>query len=262
MQPQPLTLALLQTDILWEDISGNLSRLRPTVEALAGRADIVVLPEMFTTGFSMDAIRHAEPVDGPTLCALRRWATETGLAFCGSFICRDADGRHVNRAFFVTPESEAFFYDKRHLFRLGDEQRHFHPGSERRIVGYKGWRISLMICYDLRFPVWCRNRHNDYDLQIFVANWPASRQMVWQTLLRARALENCAYVAGVNRIGIDGMGLTYRGGTQAIDMKGKTLAEATDGDEAIVIATLDHEALTAFRAKFPVWMDADEFSIE
>lgn len=256
-----LNIALLQTDIIWEDPAANLRELERRLPHLVERqTDVAVLPEMFTTGFSMSAIAHAEPLDGPTLRALRTWAAQTGIAFCGSFICRDGE-HHVNRAFFVTPEGATHFYDKRHLFRLGEEHNHFHPGSKRPVFEYKGWKIQLMVCYDLRFPVWCRNRGNSYDLQIFTANWPASRRMVWDTLLRARALENCAYVVGVNRVGVDGMGLPYDGGSQAIDMKGKTLSAVQDNVDGVAFATLDRESLHRFREKFPVWMDADPFII-
>lgn len=255
-----LTVTLIQCDILWENPTGNLERLKAKLEEFRGKTDIVVLPEMFTTGFSMHSSQLAETVDGPTVGTLKKWAEESGLAFAGSFIASE-DDRFYNRGFFITPE-ETRFYDKRHLFRMSAEPEHFAAGTAPLIVNYKGWNISLQICYDLRFPVWLRNVDNAYDLLLFVASWPKVRQNAWNTLLMARAIENCAWVAGVNRVGTDPNGLVYEGGSVMIDMKGQVIAEATPGKEESVSVTISKSALEKFRERFPTWKDADRFILE
>lgn len=255
-----MIISLLQTNIIWEDIDANLRRLHENLKNLHGTTEIVILPEMFTTGFSMNTSALAETVEGKTCQALRKWASEFNLAICGSFICKE-NGRAFNRAFFFTPEGGCFFYDKKHLFRMGNESSCFTAGNSRLIVTYKEWRICLLVCYDLRFPVWSRNSGNAYDLLIYVANWPHSRRDAWDTLLKARAIENQCYVAGINRTGNDGSGLFYSGGTVLFSPKGKMEVQAKDGTEEAVTAELDKDELQAFRQKFPVWMDADDFKL-
>lgn len=257
---QLLTLGLIQTDILWEDISGNLNRLYPHICTLKEKCDLIVFPEMFTTGFSMRTSELAEATDGLTMTTLQQWANEMNLAFCGSFICREGE-KIYNRGFFITP-MQRFFYDKHHLFRMGEEPLHFDAGNKHLLVHFKGWNISLQICYDLRFPVWCRNVNNNYDLQIFVASWPAARQRAWNTLLQARAIENEAYVAGVNRTGVDGNGLKYAGGSAVYDMKGELLSTPLSSEESILVCSIHKEKLLSFRKKFPAWQDADSFKIK
>ena len=193
-----------------ESRANNL--LRRKLKALRGVAEIVVLPETFSTGFSMDSRRLAEPVSGVTIATLRQWAAEFQFAITGSYIACDEevdankdvvpipDKSYYNRAFFLTPEGGAYYYDKRHLFRMGQETEHFTAGNQRPVISYRGWNILLLVCYDLRFPVWSRNVNNEYDLLIYVANWPVPRRRVWDILLQARALENISYVCGVNRI--------------------------------------------------------------
>ncbi|MDR0939600.1 MAG: amidohydrolase [Mediterranea sp.] len=254
-------LSIIQTDIAWEDKAENLRLLRHKLQALRGGTELVVLPEMFSTGFSMRAEALAEPFGGATISTLRQWAAEFGLALCGSYIASEG-GKHYNRGFFLTPEGEAWQYDKRHLFRMGEEPRHFSPGDRRLVLTYRGWNICLLVCYDLRFPVWSRNVDNAYDLLVYPANWPASRRAVWDTLLRARALENQCYVAGVNRVGTDGMGLRYDGGSRVVSPYGKDLATVPDGEEGLATATLSLDGLRQFREKFPVWRDADLFSLQ
>lgn len=261
-----LRISILQTDIVWEDKQENLRRLRERLEALRGTTEIVVLPEMFSTGFSMNAIRLAEPVDGETITTLRRWSKEFQLAITGSYIAceENASGEglsYFNRAFFLTPEGDARYRDKRHLFRMGRESEHFTAGGQRSVFSYRGWNILLLVCYDLRFPVWSRNTDNEYDLLLYVANWPASRRKVWDVLLQARALENQSYVCGVNRIGTDQQKLPHNGGSVVYSPKGELLASVPDGEEGVATTTLDLPSLTAFREKFPVWKDADSFSI-
>ena len=255
----PLRVTLWQTDIAWEDKSANLDRLRLLLEELRGQTELVVLPETFSTGFSMHPAALAESVDGPTLTSLRQWAATYGVAIAGSYIACNTphDGHYRNRAFFLTPEGDAYYYDKRHLFRMGCETEYYVPGHERLIVHYRGWAICLLVCYDLRFPVWMRYR-DDYDAIIFAANWPASRQTVWQTLLRARAMENQCYVIGANRTGSD-PAAEYSGGSAIIDAKGATLAEAAGTAEQAVTAEISLDELRRFRAKFPVLADRDRF---
>ena len=210
-----MRISILQTDIVWENKQENLRRLREKLETLRGTTEIVVLPETFSTGFSMDTASLAEPTTGETIATLRQWSEEYRLALAGSYIaCETASegGKpsYYNRAFFLTPEGNAYYYDKRHLFRMGHETEHFTPGNRRPIIRYRGWNILLLVCYDLRFPVWSRNTSNEYDLLIYVANWPIPRRKVWDILLQARALENISYVCGVNRIGKDGRHSTQR----------------------------------------------------
>ena len=249
-----MRVTLLQTDIVWEDKQENLRLLRRKLKALRGVAEIVVLPETFSTGFSMDSRRLAEPVSGVTIATLRQWAAEFQFAITGSYIACDA--------FFLTPEGGAYYYDKRHLFRMGQETEHFTAGSQRSVISYRGWNILLLVCYDLRFPVWSRNVNNEYDLLIYVANWPVPRRRVWDILLQARALENISYVCGVNRIGTDGNQMLYNGGSVIYSPKGDLLASVPDHEEGTATATLDLSVLREFRQKFPAWKDAECFQIK
>ncbi len=255
-----MRITIVQTDIRWEDKAENLQRLRGTLETLRGTTDLAVLPEMFSTGFSMNTQSLAEPVTGPTITTLRKYAAETGIALAGSIIAADG-GRFYNRAFCLTPEGEAHYYDKRHLFRMGNEDRFFQAGTDKGIFTYRGFRIRLLVCYDLRFPVWSRNVDNEYDLLIYTASWAVARQNVWDTLLRARALENECYVCGVNRVGIDADG-KYIGRSIVCSPRADVLASLPDGEEGIATAELDLEGLRLFRKKFPAWADADRFHIE
>lgn len=258
---EDLRISMVQSHIIWGDREENLAYYGELVRRVHGRSDLVILPETFTTGFAIhQAERLAEPMDGPTLEAVRHWASKYEIAVAGSFIAEEA-GHLYNRAFFVTPEGEASFYDKRHLFRMAGEDKHFSPGDKRLIVEYKGWHICLQVCYDLRFPVWSRNQGNAYDLLIYVANWPEPRRKAWKALLRARAIENMAYVCGVNRVGIDGNGVYFRGDSLVFDPKGKKMADAGKREEVTRTCTLSRSALEEFREKFPAWMDADTFDI-
>lgn len=258
---EKLQVALLQNDVAWENVQANLEACERTIASLDAGVHLVVLPEMFTTGFSMSATRYAEEGDGNTLVSLKRWAAQYDVAIAGSFIAREGD-KFFNRGFFVKPCGEVVFYDKRHLFRMGDEGKVFEAGNKRVIVEYRGWRIALFICYDLRFPVWSRNVANEYDIALYVASWPQVRGHVWRSLLLARALENACYVCGVNRVGEDGMSLVYTGDTMAIDFKGAVVAKVPDGEQGVAIVELDGEKLQSFRSKFPTWRDADNFTIE
>lgn len=254
-----LRVSLIQTDIVWEDRTENLKKVEANIANLAGATDLIVLPEMFTTGFTMNSHNLAEDVSGHTVSCLKRWAAEYDVALCGSFIAKEAES-YYNRGFFISSDKE-FFYDKRHLFRMGREPLAFSAGTEKIIIEHKGFNICLLICYDLRFPVWARNIDNAYDLLIYVASWPEARSMVWDTLLKARALENQAYVCGVNRVGVDGLKLTYKGGSVMLNAKGQALSELKDFEEGVDTVTISKEELDDFRQKFPLWMDADKFQI-
>mgnify|MGYP000607479793 FL=1 len=256
----PLKISIVQTDIAWENKQENLRMLREKLHALRGTTEIVVLPEMFSTGFTMKSRELAEPVSGITVRILKELAADFQLALCGSFICSERSN-YYNRAFFITPEGEEFYYDKRHLFRMGNEAEYFSAGNNKLIISYRGWNICLLVCYDLRFPVWSRNVNNEYDLLIYMASWPQARRLAWDTLLCARALENMCYVCGVNRIGVDGNKLIYNGGSVVFSAKGEVLASVPDGEEGIETVSLSLISLQQLRDKFPVWKDADAFRL-
>ncbi|SDC88873.1 amidohydrolase [Williamwhitmania taraxaci] len=254
-----LTVAALQIDLLWENAIGNKTKIGNLLEDLSPDVELVVLPEMFTSGFSQNSERLAEEMNGSTMEWLHKNADRYNLAIMGSMIVKE-EGQFYNRMVFMEPGGIVQTYDKRHLFRMGDEHNYFSSGKERKVFDFRGWRILPQICYDLRFPVWSRNQ-NDYDLMVYVASWPESRRDVWSVLLQARAIENQAFVVGTNRIGEDGTGLTYSGDSVIIDPKGMIITSAKRGLEEIISAGLSLDELNAFRLKFPVWMDADDFSV-
>lgn len=260
LQDDKLRVSLVQYDIVWEDRQKNLEYIHNIVSGLSGNTDIIILPEMFTTGFSMNSHNLAETNDGYTITQVKQWAKEYGLAICGSFIATDI-GNFYNRGFFISSDNE-YYYDKRHLFRMGSEPRYFSPGNNRLIFKHKGFNICLLICYDLRFPVWARNVYNEYDLLVYVANWPASRAKVWDALLTARAIENMSYVCGVNRIGTDGNGLLYNGGSKLINARGDEISSVALNHEQVQTVYISKTELEQFRVKFPVWKDADRFEIK
>lgn len=254
-----LRITLAQVNLVWENPKQNRMDLDVKIRELIGKSDLVILPETFTTGFSMRVPDLAEPMDGPTITWLLNLSRITGIALGGSLLIND-NGLNYNRFVFVTPLGEIFHYDKRHLFSIGGEAISMTAGHQKLIVNYLGWRIALYICYDLRFPVWCRNV-NDADLMIFTANWPASRNEVWKTLLKARAIENQVYVAGVNRIGKDGNDISYIGESQVINSRGEVLTETDLPNDEFVSCEISRAELNNFREKFPVANDADRFSI-
>lgn len=256
-----LRISMIQAHITWEDRDENLGYYGELLRRVSGKTDIAVLPETFTTGFSMNVEKLADTMDGATISTIKSWAVKYNLAVAGSFIVKE-NGNYYNRAFFITPEGDEFYYDKRHLFRMGEEDQHFTSGNKRTVVSYKGWNICLQVCYDLRFPVWSRNVNNEYDLLIYVANWPDARKRAWKTLLQARAMENMAFVCGVNRVGIDGKGFIYRGESLLYSPKGKKLANAGKREEITRTCTISKEDLINLRAKFPAWKDADSFTID
>lgn len=256
-----LRISMVQSHIIWEDRDENLGYYGELLRRVSGKTDIAVLPETFTTGFSMEVEKLADTMDGVTIRTVKEWAKKYKLAVVGSFIVKENDN-YFNRAFFVTPEEEVYTYDKRHLFRMAGEDQSFKAGETQKIVRYRDWNICLQVCYDLRFPVWSRNVGNQYDLLIYVANWPEARKKVWKTLLQARAIENMAYVCGVNRVGVDGKGFTYRGDSMVFSPKGKKLADAGKREEITRTCTLVRTDLENLRTKFPVWMDVDSFDLK
>lgn len=250
-----MRITILQQDIAWADPRKNLESADEAISCLPD-SDLFILPEMFSTGFCMQSELVAESTDGDTLCWMRRKAAERNCAIAGSVAVSEG-GRYYNRFYFVGPDGKVEHYDKRHLFAYGGEHRCFTAGSERTVVMFRGMRILLAVCYDLRFPVWSRNR-GDYDLVVYVANWPASRAEAWNTLLRARAIENQCYVAGVNRVGKD-PACEYAGDSVLIDPYGRTMAACPRHAASYASARIDLTALRRFREKFPVWADADPF---
>ena len=251
-----LNVAICQVDMEWEETEHNLSRIEKVVAEAA--ADVVVLPEMFATGFKLRPSVVAETMDGPVVTAMRRWAREYDKAVVGSVVILE-DGIYRNRMLFVEPSGKMTQYDKHHLFRPGGEGRDYTPGKRRVVVEYKGFRFLMQVCYDLRLPVFSRNR-GDYDAIIYCASWDNKRRDAWCALLRARAIENQSYVIGVNRVGTD-PDAVYIGDSKAIDYLGRTMADAESGEWTMVV-TLDLEEQRAFRQSFPAWMDADDFELK
>jgi predicted amidohydrolase len=256
-----LRISIVQSEIAWEDKAKNLTHYYSLLSQLKGKSDLAVLPEMCTTGFSMNVAHLAETNAGNTIQTIQSWAKELDLAVSGSFVAKETDERLFNRGFFITPAGETYFSDKRHLFRIGEENNYFTPAASYSIIPYKGWNIRLIVCYDLRFPVWIRNRENEYDLLLCVANWPQSRATVWNCLLKARAIENLCYVCGANRVGKDGNDILYQGDSVVLDYKGNVVGEAKQNQESVITTVLNKEKLQDFREKFPVWKDADPFAI-
>ncbi|MCX4358342.1 MAG: nitrilase family protein [Rikenellaceae bacterium] len=259
-----MKITICQTDIIWKDIDANLAHVEEIVEKLGENTDMAIFPEMFLSGFSMDASQVAVEMNGPVVGRLRDIARRHNIALMGSLAVidrrRDGSSSHVNRLLFIAHDGTVLSYDKRHLFGPAGESEHYTAGHDKCIIHYKGIRILPLICYDLRFPVWSRCR-GDYDLLVYVASWPDSRSYVWQTLLRARAIENLCYTIGVNRVGFDPKE-TYRGYSIAVNCKGMPVARAKEGREDYVTFTVDRAAIDSFRQKFHALDDADDFTIE
>ena len=271
-----LRVALVQGDTRWHDPAGNRASYGALIAPLAGRTDLVVLPETFTSGFSNEALASAEDLQGPTVAWIKAQAKALDAAVCGSVQLRvegaqaEAEGIApgvYNRLLFATPDGALVHYDKRHLFRMAREHERYAAGHRRVFVDWRGWRIFPQVCYDLRFPVWIRNRFDasrpgafDYDLAIFVANWPAARAYPWKTLLRARAIENLACVIGVNRVGTDGNGIAYAGDSVALDPLGQPLVEG-EAEVCVLEAVFSAGQLRGHRERFPAQRDADGFDL-
>lgn len=269
-----LRLALLQIELIWEESDGNINRIDQAVDQLQGPVDVIILPETWATGFTMHPSDHGmkwnpglerQPELWPEpLAAMLRWAQKCDSAVTGSLACwLQTESRCVNRCFFVTPKGELSYYDKKHLFTFHDEHLSYTPGDERKIVEWRGWRMLLQICYDLRFPVFSRNqRESLYDLAIYVANWPAVRSNAWSALLPARAIENLAFVAGVNRVGIDGNGIDHDGRSVILDPYGQTIASLDPHQSGWILGNCSSHEIIRYRSRFPALSDADRFSLE
>ncbi len=259
-----LTITTIQTDLVWEDKAVNLQRLEARINAIEQRTEIVVLPEMFSTGFTMQPQLFAEEMDGETVDWMKKIAAEKRIVLTGSIIIKE-DNRFYNRLIWMLPNGDFGFYNKRHLFAYAGEQQHYTAGNKRLIASVKGWKINLQVCYDLRFPVWARQSGTDpgspeYDVLIYVANWPERRSHAWKTLLCARAIENQCYVVGVNRVGRDGNNINHSGDSLVIDPLGEVLYHHAHEEDTFTI-TLERERLEEVRNKFPFWKDGDSFMI-
>jgi omega-amidase len=261
---EPLKLSYLQADLVWENPEQNRRNFEKKILAAAAGSDLIVLPETFTTGFPVDPAPFAETAHGDTLQWMKKTAQETGAVVTGSFLMKKRNS-YTNTLVWMRPDGTYERYDKRHVFTMGGEHKHIKAGTAPLIVELKGWKIKPMICYDLRFPVWSKNRYNSgrfaYDLAIYVANWPAVRAYPWNQLLAARAIENQAFVLGVNRVGVDGQGNRYSGHSKLLNAKGVVVSEAPENREALLQATISGEELIAFRNKFNVGRDWDRFTI-
>ena len=266
-----LKVTIIQSDLHWENSRENLTMFSAKIASIAVPTDVIVLPEMFNTGFSMLSEKLAETMNGETVTWMKAQAQKSGAVVVGSLIIEEYNNFY-NRLVWVQPDGDYYIYDKRHLFRMADEHKSFSPGKERLIVNYKGWRICPMICYDLRFPVWGRNKklsvdscqllennQQEYDILIYIANWPEARKTHWIKLLDARAIENQCYVVGVNRIGEDGNGFSYSGNTVVINYMGEPISSVQEKTAAVETITLSMSDLATWREKFPLSKDGDEF---
>lgn len=259
-----LKFTLVQTQLHWENKEANLKMLRQKITGLQGSTHVIVLPEMFSTGFSMKPEQLAETMDGPTVQWMKKLAASKKIILAGSVIIKEEE-KNYNRLVWMLPNGQYGYYDKRHLFAYGEEDRHYSAGNKRLIASVNGWKINLMVCYDLRFPVWARQQFDEkgnfeYDVLIYVANWPERRNLAWKSLLRARAIENQCYVIGVNRVGNDGNNIYHSGDSMVIDPLGEILYEMANEEDVFTIA-LSKERLIDVREKFQFWRDADEFEI-
>ena len=272
----PLTITTLQTNLAWENKNANLQLLGKKINGLQEKTEIVVLPEMFSTGFSMQPKLFAETMDGETVQWMKEISSSNKIILTGSLIIEENE-QFYNRLIWMLPNGEFGYYDKRHLFGLAQEDKYYTAGNKRLIASVKGWKINLQICYDLRFPVWARNRkipreksmeeespispdaRPEFDVLLYVANWPERRSHAWKTLLCARAIENQCYVIGVNRVGVDGNNVSHSGNSLVIDPLGEVLYHMAD-EEDIFTITLQKEWLNDVRKKFPFWKDADDFN--
>ncbi|MEP6927786.1 MAG: nitrilase family protein [Ginsengibacter sp.] len=281
-----LTITLIQTDLHWEDKKANLTVLSKKIESIQEKTEVIILPEMFSTGFSMKPELLAENMNGETVQWMKKISSEKNIILTGSIIIEEPsipiaigtqdEKKYFNRLIWMLPNGEYGFYDKRHLFAYGNEHIYYNPGNKRLIASVKGWKINLQVCYDLRFPVWSRQSpllssskdeegpgvksEPEYDLLIYVANWPERRSLAWKTLLQARAIENQCYVVGVNRVGNDGNGIYHGGGSMIVDPLGKVLYQK-ENEEDIFTYSFQKEKLDEVRSKFPFWKDADSFYI-
>lgn len=264
MEKSPeIRIALVQTDLHWQDKTANLAMLEEKIWGLSGKVDLIILPEMFTTGFTMDAEKLAEPMNLTVCKWMKQLAAQTQATLTGSAIITEG-GKFYNRLLWVNPDGYTEHYDKRHLFRMAEEHETFSAGQKLPIFNLKGWEFCPQVCYDLRFPVWSRNGWEDgvagYDVIFYVASWPAARVSAWDALLPARAIENLSYSIGVNRVGTDGNGISYLGHSAAYDFKGEKVSDLGE-TEGIQIISFSARKLEDYRTKFPAWRDSDQFRV-
>ncbi len=254
-----LSITLVQPNLVWQDKKANFDKIELLLSASIEVGDLIILPEMFTTGFSMTPEELWDTPEGETLPWMQKVAKEYNAAICGSAIIKE-NGNYFNRLFFVYPTGEFKTYNKRHLFTLAGEEKVYTAGTKHLIIEYKGWRIMPLVCYDLRFPVWCRNT-TDVDLQLFVANWPERRSMPWKALLKARSIENMCYVAGLNRVGDDGNGVSHSGDSGVYDELGNEVALLSPFKEEVITAKLNRERMLESRNRFQFLSDRDSFGL-
>lgn len=261
-----LTFTVIQTNLHWEDKVANLNMLEEKINRIGEKTEVVILPEMFSTGFSMNPARFAEGMDGETVRWMKRISASKKIILTGSVMIKENDS-YFNRLIWMLPNGQMGLYDKRHLFAYGHEHEYYTAGNKRLIASVKGWKINLLVCYDLRFPVWSRQSHHggdrqglEYDVLIYVANWPEKRNQMWRTLLQARAIENQSYCIGVNRVGTDGNGSSHSGDSMIVNPLGEVLYHKSH-EEDIFTITLQKEELETIRQKMPFWKDADPFVI-
>ena len=262
-----LHFTIIQSSLFWEDKGANLDMLAQKIRNISEPTEIIVLPEMFNTGFSMQPEKMGETMDGPTIDWMRRLSAEKKAILCGSLIIEEKE-KYFNRLIWMLPNGQLGFYDKRHLFAFAGEDEHYTPGNKRLIASVKGWKINLQICYDLRFPVWARQQLNEasgednkeYDVLLYIANWPEKRNHAWKTLLTARAIENQCFTIGVNRVGLDGNNIAHSGDSMVVGPLGEILYHCAQ-EEDIFHILLQKEEINNCRARFPFWKDADDFTI-
>ncbi|MGQ1946552.1 amidohydrolase [Geofilum sp. OHC36d9] len=256
---QALNITLVQFDIIWESHKENFQAIEDLLQTSQGNTDLIILPEMFNTGFSMQPARIAVTMDSEGVEWMKRLSTQYNAVVAGSMAIAEND-KYFNRLLVVYPKGEIHFYDKRHLFTIAGEQNVYSPGQSQLMIEVYGWKIAFFVCYDLRFPVWSRNT-SGYDLAVYVANWPLSRIQTWDSLLMARAIENQCYVVGVNRVGVDPKGNSYPGHSMVIDYKGQMLYGPATSENQTIKISLNFNALNLFKQQFPFWQDSDQFKI-
>lgn len=258
---EPLNITTIQTTLYWENSDENLKHIDAKITAIQGTTDVIVLPEMFTTGFTMNPKKLAEEHGGKSLQWMLQKAKEKNCVIIGSISTKE-NNKYYNRLYCVKPDETYQYYDKRHLFRMGNEHQYYDAGTQKIMLEYKGWKICPLVCYDLRFPVWSRNtKNNTYDVLIYVANWPEVRSYPWKQLLIARAIENQTFVVGVNRIGQDGNAIQHSGDSCVLNPRGELISKTMAHEDCIETISLSYAYLQEFRKSFPVMLDGDDFEI-
>lgn len=261
---QDIKVTFIQSNLIWKDSSANLLAFEKKIKQIEEPTDIIILPEMFNTGFVVEPENMDDGLAQQAFEWMSRQAATNACAIGGSVIVKE-QGQYFNRFYWIEEDGKSYHYDKRHLFSLGGEDKHFTSGEEFIIIDYKGWKIKPLVCYDLRFPIWAKNTYDDgnyeYDLLIYVANWPAARNHAWKSLMVARAIENQSYVIGVNRIGLDGRGTKHKGSSAVIEPKGEWISEEVQDEDSTQTISLSAIDLKEYRNKFTVGLDWDDFTI-